>query len=132
MAYHLAVKAFSTCGTDLPSTSFPAKEWKVLWNCNLPPKIRCFLWRACNNALPTLDNLNHRGILTPVECPRCGEEGESLTYALIRCPVAVHTWGRAPLRIPTLPSTADNFRILLWEVFRVLPPYGITMFAIVA
>ena len=40
------------------------KFWKGLWSFRVPNKVKHFTWRACNNALPTVVNLQHRHIST--------------------------------------------------------------------
>ncbi|XP_037491748.1 uncharacterized protein LOC119369495 [Jatropha curcas] len=45
------------------SPSFAASDfssmWRKLWNLQIPPKCRNFLWRLCLNALPTVPALQH-------------------------------------------------------------------------
>ena len=40
--------------------------WKKVWHLNLPEKIRIFAWRACMNALSTMQNLKVRGSIQRV------------------------------------------------------------------
>ncbi|KAF7834626.1 intron-binding protein aquarius-like [Senna tora] len=49
----------------LPSPSSQARQeqsflWKTIWNSRVPPKIRNFIWRLCNNAVSTGVNLHRR------------------------------------------------------------------------
>ncbi|KAL5764455.1 hypothetical protein ACOSQ2_017049 [Xanthoceras sorbifolium] len=47
------------------SSSCPdSKWWLALWNLNIPPKIKIFIWRVCLNAIPSLCNLCSRKIST--------------------------------------------------------------------
>jgi hypothetical protein len=34
------------------------KFWRMVWSVRVPHKVRHFLWRACLNALPTMENLS--------------------------------------------------------------------------
>ena len=46
----------------------------------------------CMNALPTLVNLQRRGVNLWEICPACGKETESIFHALVRCEVAKRVW----------------------------------------
>jgi hypothetical protein len=46
--------------------------WKIIWKLRVPRVIQLFLWRACNNILPTKENLHRRKIVTDPLCPLCG------------------------------------------------------------
>ena len=66
--------------------------WKKLWHLNIPSKMRIFAWKMCTNALPTLVNLQRRGINLCEIYPACGKEPESILHALVRCEVAERVW----------------------------------------
>lgn len=131
-AYHLATTLYSTCGNNLPSTSSDHPSWKQLWGCKLPPKINHFLWRACNDALPTHEALSRRGISIDPSCPSCGLAPETLPHIIFHCPAAVHSWGRSPLRIASQVLSATQFKSFFWDLLSRLPEYGIMIFAIFA
>ncbi|CAN1160024.1 Putative ribonuclease H protein At1g65750 [Linum perenne] len=63
--YHI----LNTSPASLPHQT---KEWKWLWKLTLPPNIKFFLWRICNNALATLENLAIRNCAASISCPCCG------------------------------------------------------------
>lgn len=44
------------------SLTLSPKEWQWIWGLQLPPKIRTFLWRACNEIIPVRANLVKRRI----------------------------------------------------------------------
>ena len=46
----------------------------------------------CMIALPTLVNLQRRGVNLWEICPACGKETESIFHALVRCEVAKRVW----------------------------------------
>ncbi|KAK2634844.1 hypothetical protein Ddye_029636 [Dipteronia dyeriana] len=58
--------------------------WKFLWLLRIPSKIKIFVWRACWQWIPTLDNIARRGVMTVV-CPICGVKPESTLHALWGC-----------------------------------------------
>ncbi|KAK3229618.1 hypothetical protein Dsin_001499 [Dipteronia sinensis] len=51
----------------------------------MPLKIKIFIWRACNDWIPTLANLNKRGIEVNRICPVCKQAYESTVHALWTC-----------------------------------------------
>ncbi|KAL8461807.1 hypothetical protein ACS0TY_033055 [Phlomoides rotata] len=98
----------------------------------VPPKVRHFLCRACNDALPSLQALCRRGIPLDPTCPACGEAPESLSHILLRCPVAVHSWGRNPIHLILHGTEPLEFRPILWSIMKSLPDYGVSLFALIA
>jgi len=58
-----------------------------------------FLWRACNDILPTKENLCKRRIVDDPICPMCGQESESTIHALWSCVAAKAVWTECPARI---------------------------------
>ena len=56
--------------------------WGKIWKLHIPNKIKVFGWRACQNILPTSENLARRHI---VEVARvsCGREQKNLSYMLV-------------------------------------------------
>lgn len=57
--------------------------WKFLWNLRIPNKVRIFIWRACQNLIPTSLNLAKRGIPCNDFCLVCSAESESTVRALV-------------------------------------------------
>ncbi|XP_042988748.1 uncharacterized protein LOC122316282 [Carya illinoinensis] len=70
-AYHVHralqtnLEGASSCNT--PQESY----WKTIWKMGVPNGVRMFLWRAYNEALPTLNNLFRRKIYESSLCPIC-------------------------------------------------------------
>ena len=61
-AYYVALSLVETNNEGESSAGDPRSLlWKKVWHLNLPKKIRIFAWRACMNALPTMQNLRVRG-----------------------------------------------------------------------
>ncbi|XP_075633488.1 uncharacterized protein LOC142605945 [Castanea sativa] len=83
-AYHIAVDIVDTQAVGKCSSGdVRAPLWRKLWHLNLPPKIKIFAWRACKNALPTIKNLQSRGVVVGKTCPLCSHDCESTSRALI-------------------------------------------------
>ncbi|KAL4384556.1 hypothetical protein GQ457_15G009290 [Hibiscus cannabinus] len=82
--YHFLVDHLPN--VDSPTTSVSSQNdpflWKSIWTMNVPPKIKHFIWRACRNAIASKCNIKHRLKIGNDECPRCGEDSESLEHIL--------------------------------------------------
>jgi hypothetical protein len=42
--------------------------------------VKIFLWKACDNILPTKENLFKKGIVLDLKCPICYLEAEDLMH----------------------------------------------------
>ena len=51
-----------------------------------------FMWRACNDALPTMDNLYRRHIVSSDQCNLCQEHSEDVVHALWLCKDISGAW----------------------------------------
>ena len=47
--------------------------------------LKVFMWRAMNNALPTMGNLEQRKVIQTSWCPWCGLETETVLHAIWEC-----------------------------------------------
>ena len=47
-----------------------------------------FARRMCLNALPTLVNLQSKGVVNCDICPACGKEPETTSHAFVKCEMA--------------------------------------------
>ncbi|XP_030923509.1 uncharacterized protein LOC115950456 [Quercus lobata] len=66
--------------------------WRKLWHLSIPPKVRIFAWRLCLNALPTLVNLQSKGVVKCDICPTCGKEPETISHVFVKCEMAKRVW----------------------------------------
>jgi hypothetical protein len=85
-AYHLEVECRSV---SLGSSSVLVSNtplWSFLWQLHIPRNVILFLWRACNDILPTKDNLCRRRIVDIRSM--CGKEAETPIHAIWNCAVA--------------------------------------------
>ena len=77
------------CNEDQSDLAF---NWnKCIWQIEASPKIKHFLWKANNKALPVGSVLVHRGIDAAATCKRCGEL-ETELHVLLHCPFADQVW----------------------------------------
>lgn len=62
-----------------------ADTWKRLWSLKVPSNVLFFLWIACRDWLPTIDNLQKRGMYLPNVFPLCYRDAELVDHILIHC-----------------------------------------------
>ncbi|GJU56164.1 RNA-directed DNA polymerase, eukaryota, reverse transcriptase zinc-binding domain protein [Tanacetum coccineum] len=68
-------------------------EQKFKWNSWVPRKINILAWRAFNDRLPLLVNLDNRGLdVGSVLCPFCSNAPEDANHLLTCCPLVVTIW----------------------------------------
>ncbi|KAF7835257.1 cAMP-regulated phosphoprotein-like protein [Senna tora] len=83
--------------------------WKRVWNMNVPPKIRNFMWRACRNILPTCTMLRNRGIDVDSKCCMCNTEDETTWHALYGCSVLQDFWRNRGMRFVDVAGNGTSF-----------------------
>jgi hypothetical protein len=66
--------------------------WKSIWSSQVQPTVKHFVWKVCNNLLPTKENLFIKNIVPDPFCPLCQMEEESAGHILWRCPSAMGVW----------------------------------------
>lgn len=91
-AYHLAVSLKNKEEGSSSSAANSKRSWDLIWKCNVPQKIRIFVWRVASNSLATLDNKRKRKLEVNDECAICEREKEDSAHALCRCPHARQLW----------------------------------------
>ena len=84
-AYKLLVScdASSTAGGSNPKAQ--KKIWKGIWQLRVPNKIRHFVWRIYNNALPIMVNLYRRQIVPSACCAQCNALPEDFLHVVWSC-----------------------------------------------
>ncbi|CAH9072780.1 unnamed protein product [Cuscuta epithymum] len=93
------------------------KGWTGMWNWQLPPKIKSFFWQACNNFLPTTDNLSRQKVECSVKCGLCGSSEESLLHLFVQCSVARACW--SSVGWPSVGLPASSFIEWVQRLFQV-------------
>jgi len=68
------------------------KFWKGVWSLQVPHKIKHFIWRACNDALPTMNNLFRRQVLSSDRCELCQLYPQDPLHALWSCKEVETAW----------------------------------------
>ncbi|XP_030929772.1 uncharacterized protein LOC115955672 [Quercus lobata] len=77
-----------TCSTNRRSSKF----WQGIWSLQVPYKVRHFIWRAANESLPTLYNLQRRRVVQTAYCQNCKAACEDTVHALWGCHRLVVVW----------------------------------------
>ncbi|CAL1410227.1 unnamed protein product [Linum trigynum] len=92
-AYHLAVTLDRQKGRWRDSASWmDKKSWIKLWDADIPPKLKVFMWQIFNRVLPTTEALVEKQIPVHPRCPVCWAEKETMEHLFLYCPVARALW----------------------------------------
>ena len=59
--------------------------WRHWWKMKVPNKIKVIGWRACQNAMPTRENLACCKVVEDGWCEACKLESESVAHVLWQC-----------------------------------------------
>jgi hypothetical protein len=114
--YHLGLESRSN---ELGSYSMPVTAnpfWKLLWKLNVPRVVHLFLWRGCNNIVPTKENLYHRKVVSEPFCPQCGVEVETSGHFLWRCAMSTAVWAECSRRIQKCTIANGDFLAIFHEL----------------
>lgn len=84
------------------------EEWRWLWGLQLPPKVRTFLWRACNDIIPVRVTVMHRHLGSDPYCSLCCLHLESTSHIFFECPWFSWIWSVPPFDL-VLPTRHTNF-----------------------
>ncbi|CAA7021923.1 unnamed protein product [Microthlaspi erraticum] len=97
-----------------------------IWNGKFAPKLKLFLWKSVQGALPVGENLAMRGIMSQSRCTHCGE-AETTLHLLFLCPFTQAVWDHAPFRNPVEEQSFTSVKegISKLKTLTCLPPIGI-------
>ena len=131
-AYKLLAASASTECASASNQANQSTFWKRLWKMQVPNKIKHFVWRVCNNALPTKCNLKQRHIVESDVCELCKTDPEDAFYALHFCSHVApmwlpHQWFQSMISPPPL-----NFCDLLNKFIQVGDKLRLEMFATIS
>lgn len=86
----------------------PVKPWKIIWQLDVPERIRSFVWQITHGKLPTkLYCSSWSG--SNSDCRHCLGVSESIQHALRDCPRATAVWKQLSPHKPT-----QIFSALMW------------------
>jgi hypothetical protein len=87
--------------------------WKDLWNLQVPPKLKHFVWKVCNNILPTKVSLFGKKVIQSPICQYCLREEETLVHILWNCPSSIAVWQECPRSIQKLAMEPTDGRSMV-------------------
>ncbi|KAI7985423.1 Gamma-tubulin complex component 2 [Camellia lanceoleosa] len=92
--YQCALRLTTDPPANLPSSSTPwcDKDWNFMWSLNLPPKLKHFVWRLCNNILATKQNLHHRRCSISDMYRVCSQSSKSIEHVFLGCAWTKAVW----------------------------------------
>ena len=100
------------------STPIGSREfWRHLWALPVPNVENNFLWRACQNILPTKDILHKRRIFLDLLCPVYGLEVETRFHILWQCPSTMDAWTMGVAKFQKCSFAGHDFMQLLEYFF---------------
>ncbi|XP_059436808.1 uncharacterized protein LOC132169875 [Corylus avellana] len=111
-AYHLAKEMESRGQAESSKREAESDIWAGIWKSVLPNAVKNFMWRACQNILPTKENLCRRKISKDPWCPICNLEVETTTHILWSCNSAQDAWGVSDRIFQKKCSVEGEFRDL--------------------
>lgn len=79
--------------------------WNMVWNLDLPERIKVFIWKCLKGILPTKKNLATRTIGFSPSCPLCDVEEESIDHLFCSCPHSCSVWNAFDFQPPFHPTT---------------------------
>lgn len=97
-----------------PTTFNPTLEnlWDLIWSTQVPNKVKHFIWKACQNILPTRENLYKKRIPISQLCPVCLTEIEIVEHIFLIGPWTKPLW--FGLQIISIPSPMRITNIQNW------------------
>jgi hypothetical protein len=81
-AYHLAVESKVWERGSIMVNPNANPVWQLIWRFQVPRVVQLFLWRACNDILPTKEKLFKRKVVSEPGCPTCGMEIKTTIHSL--------------------------------------------------
>jgi hypothetical protein len=67
--------------------------WRTIWALDVPHVVKMFSWQACNDLLPTRENLCKKRVTDDGKCHVCLVEDETTCHVLWKCPATRDVWG---------------------------------------
>ncbi|KAL0730568.1 hypothetical protein Bca4012_026661 [Brassica carinata] len=82
------------------------------------PKIRIFLWKALNEALPVAVLINRRGMKVDDRCQLCGVTGEDINHVFFGCSFVRQVWALSNIPSPQHGFHSSSIFENLWFLFQ--------------
>ena len=111
-AYWLAMSMSSAAQEGTLGYCGQRQFWKTIWSAEVPKKIKNFVWRACQNILPTMSNLCRRQVVNSDTCEQCDKCSETIDHVLLHCDFSSAVWVACGLVVDRDRAFVD----LLWKL----------------
>ena len=95
-------------------------------------KVKHFIWRACNNSLPTLDNLFCRQIVSFVCCNICNAYPEDILHVVWGCTKVANMWKELSWAHLSVSPYPGEFTNLFSSFLQVREDYRVEILSIAA
>ncbi|CAL1413851.1 unnamed protein product [Linum trigynum] len=108
-------------------------SWIRLWESNIPPKLKLFVWQIFNRILPTMEALIEKDVSVLPRCPACWAHSKIMEHLFLDCLAPRAPWDHSRLecigqRLPchTFPLFLKKLMLLIYQpslcmtVFEVL------------
>ena len=105
-----------SCYDFLFEGAIVSSSWRLKWRTWAPPRVKFFVWIACQNRCWTADRLASRGLQHPPRCPLCDQSDETMRHLLVACPFSRSIWHEVLswVRSTAAPPDVENDFIEWW------------------
>lgn len=119
--YRTAKAASNNNQSLATSSSHPTQFlWLTIWGAKIPQKIKSFLWKACNNALPVKKGLKRRNLVRDEVCPICSSVVEDINHTLLGCDWTRAVWFGSPFCLAPQGAPTSSFACWLESFLSLL------------
>ncbi|KAI5010157.1 hypothetical protein ZWY2020_012294 [Hordeum vulgare] len=73
-------------------SSSPSEKWELVWSLECPAKIRIFIWRLLQSAIPCRSVLASKHMKVKTQCPECKKGPDSIRHFLFECSRSSAVW----------------------------------------
>ena len=115
--YNLLCESSSRDAASSSNTAGTKKFWSNLWKLKVPNKVKSFLWRACTNSIPTMQNFLKQKVTQSYICSFCKVREEFTIHALWSCEKLQPIWNSCFSTLPSEFSRIHYFSDLVMLVF---------------
>nr|XP_027100870.1 uncharacterized protein LOC113719906 [Coffea arabica] len=84
--------------------------WNTLWSLNIKHKIKFFIWKCIQGALPVKEAVRRRTGQGDPTCTTCGTAQETVEHLLLTCPHSMNIWKAAPIQWDGAKDHQGNFK----------------------
>ncbi|KAJ0087890.1 hypothetical protein Patl1_32318 [Pistacia atlantica] len=130
-AYHLQVESQLSSRGQSSSAANENKKWKKLWKLPITNAEKLFLWKACQDILPTKCNLVKKRVIEDPFCSFCCSEEEDVLHALWGCAATKDIWSSYSLTFQKMNDNFIDFRELVMFFLSELEEKHLVEFGVV-